>query len=96
MSAIPNLFVPGKMASDVLDFSLDFKNFLVKNEVITLATVTGSPSGLSIATPTIAKSIVTAFIGGGTNGISYIVSFAITTNQFRTETRSAILNVQSL
>lgn len=96
MSVIPNLFTPGKTASDVLDFSLDFKNFLSKHEVITTATVTAAPSGLTISSAVIAKSLVTSFIGGGTNGVSYVVSFAITTNQARNETRSAILNVQSL
>lgn len=92
---IPLLF-SAKMPSDNLDFSLDFVKFLMPHELITSATVTASPSGLSIASPTITKSVVTAFIAGGTLNTSYVVSYSITTDGGRHETRSGILNVLAL
>lgn len=93
MTTVPYFF-SSKTATDVLDFSFDFKNLLAKNETITSAEVTASPSGLTVGSVTINKSIVTAWISAGQNDTSYSVSYHIVTNQGRTETRSAILNVQ--
>lgn len=94
MSAIIPIYIPGKNPSDVSDYSYDFVNFLARGEHILTAVVTASPSGLTIGSASILKSVVTTWVGGGTLGTSYELFFAITTDRSRTETRAAILNCQ--
>jgi hypothetical protein len=96
VSAIIPIFIPGKAPSENKDFSYDFRKILNRREGIVSATVTGSPSGLSISTATINKTIVTAFISAGTLNVSYLITYNITTDQGRTLERDAILNCQTI
>ncbi len=45
-----------------------------------VASVTASPSGLTVGTGTIAGNTVHATLSGGTDGVLYQVSFTVTTN----------------
>lgn len=96
MTTVPYLYTPGKSAADVLDFSADFGLQLVSGETITNATVTAEPAGLTIGQPSIAGAVVTVWVGGGSNGTTYSVLYAITTSAGRIEQRSVLLPVVQL
>lgn len=98
MTDVPLIFDPMTPA-DVIDRSMDFKNYLARGETILAATVTsipGGPDGLTLSAPVVNGSVVTTFASGGLPETSYYISFYITTSAGRLETRSAIQNVYSI
>jgi hypothetical protein len=93
MTAIIPIF-PGKNPADVSDFTYDFVNFLAIGENILTAVVTTTPDDITVGMPIINNTQVTAWLGGGTLGTSYFVTYVISTDQGRNETRDVILNCQ--
>jgi hypothetical protein len=91
-SIIPGLFDP-KLVTESDEFSYDFVNNLANSETLSSASVTATPSGLTIGSAVITRSVVTAFISGGVAGTSYTLTFEVNTSAGRTIGFEAILNV---
>lgn len=83
-----------KKPAAVLDYLVDWSQWLAENDTIATATW-DVPSGLTQPTPaTSSTSKATAWIGGGTAGVDYIVTCSVTTAQGRTDARSFVLRVR--
>jgi hypothetical protein len=91
------LYFDAKAPSDVLDYIWDFgaSPWLVGSDTIITASVTVSPTGLSIGVVTHDSTTVTGWLGGGVAATEYTVSANIVTAQGRTASRSAVLYVQT-
>ena len=82
----------------VLDYSLDWTNWLPTAETISAITVTaqtisGDSAALVIDSSTNTNYIVTATISGGTAGNIYNVEYKITTNQNKKDSRNFRIKV---
>lgn len=72
-----------KWSGDRRNYSFDFSaidEISVGNETLASATVTCSPSGLTIGTPSVTTTEVQVEIRGGTAGTTYRVLIAATTS----------------
>jgi len=63
--------------------------------VLTVNSVSASPSGLTIGTPSLNNNVVSVVLTGGTAGINYTVSCQVTTVGGTVAKRSGILPVQT-
>jgi hypothetical protein len=87
--------LPPKAPAAVLDYQMDWSNWLASGETISSADVTAdagitvNPNGKSTGT---SGGVVTFWLGGGTAGMSYIVTVTVTTNA-RTDSRSIQVQV---
>ena len=82
----------------VLDYSLDWTNWMPTAETISAITVTaqtisGDSAPLVIDSSTNTNYIVTATISGGTAGNIYNVEYKITTNQNKKDSRNFRIKV---
>lgn len=79
-------FVPGKTPGDSLPFAFDWADWVAVNAVsgspdtIVSATMTATPSGLTIGTVSVNSPLVVATISGGVANVVYTVTCVITTN----------------
>lgn len=78
----------------VLDYRTDWSDWLAAAETITAHTVT-PPTGVTVASTSVADGIVTAWISGGTVGQRYPIVFHITTSAGRQDDRTILLLVQN-
>lgn len=82
----------------VLDYSLDWTNWMPTGEVISAVTVTaqtisGDAAPLTISSTTNTDYIVTAYISGGTVGNIYNVEYRITTDNSKKDSRNFRIKV---
>lgn len=87
-------FFSSKTASDVLDYGFYFSLWMPIGDLISASTtITATPSGLTIGSPTISGMTVSAMVSGGTTGtLNYVVANLITTSG-RTATCGGFLMV---
>lgn len=76
-----------------LDYKVDWTDWLGDSETISSATVT-VPAGITLDTQTNTTTAQTAWLSGGTAGVSYDVVYQVTTNQSRTDQRTIRVNVE--
>lgn len=86
---------PAKSPSDVLDYAVDFADFLA-DDTITNAVITVSPSDMTVSNITWTGTNVSFWLSAGDLDVRYTVSVTITTNGGRTATRSEKLDVAAL
>lgn len=89
------LHFPIKDPADVTDHEFNFVDWLVEGDAITGATVTASPTGVTVGAPVLTTSAVRCWLSGGAASVSYTVSCTVVTAQGRTAKRSALLPVAS-
>jgi len=82
----------------VLDYSLDWTNWLPSGEVISAITVTaetisGDAAPLTIDSSTNTDTLVTAYVSGGTAGNIYNVEYKITTDNAKKDSRNFRIKV---
>lgn len=82
----------------VLDYSLDWTNWMPTGETIdtvtvTAETITGDSAPLAIDTTTNTDYVVTAFISGGTVGNIYNVEYKIVTDNSKRDSRNFRIKV---
>lgn len=70
--------------SDVLDYDIDFSDWLPTTDSITTATVSVSPSGLGTSFA-IQSRIIKVWCYNGTDGVTYKVTVTANTAEFRTK-----------
>jgi hypothetical protein len=78
----------------VLDYTVDWTDWLVTGDTITSHTVT-VPAGITEDSSTDTDTAVTAWISGGTAGTRYDVVYHITTTAGRQDDRTITLTVQN-
>lgn len=84
-----------KTPSEVLDYPFDLEPFLTdRNDAIQSAVISAEP-GLTVGPTTITGSIVNAFISGGTDQTSYLVTCEVVTTGGRTVDGAIRLTVRA-
>lgn len=73
-----------KTVNESRPFNFDWERELASGEVITTATVTSTPAGLTIGTPTTQDAVVQIRVSGGSAATVYSVTCKIDTNQGNT------------
>ena len=82
-----------KAATDVLDYAIDWTAWLAGD---TISTSTWTvPTGITKASDSHTTTVCTAFLSGGTAGITYLITNAIVTAAGRTVQRSFYVYVAS-
>lgn len=88
---------PMKDPSDVLDYSLNWTEFLEDDaDTITSSSWAVTPSGLTLGENQYASGITTVWVSGGTSRETYTITNTITTESGRTIERSVRLPVRDL
>ena len=82
----------------VLDYTLDWENWMPSGEVINAITVTaetisGDASPLVVDSSTNTNYLVTAYVSGGTAGNIYNLEYRITTDQNKKDSRNIRIKV---
>lgn len=78
-----------------LDFGQDWANWLDEGELITSHEVLlNPPSGLTLVSHVHTTSKVIIWVTDGTVGVSYRVTYRITTDQGRTDDRTDVITIQ--
>ncbi len=72
-----------KQPADVLDYDIDYMDFLSDGDSISAKSVAVSPNGLTIDSSAIFGTRVKVWLSGGTNGITYKVTVTATTTDGR-------------
>mgnify|MGYP000043269595 CR=1 FL=1 len=85
---MPQQFVHDPQA--VLDYAWDWSTWLEPGETITTATIT-TPTGLALASQSIAGGRVVAWLCGGEPRTRYRVTCHITTDRTREDDRTLVL-----
>jgi hypothetical protein len=68
-----------KQPSEVLDYDIDFTEWMTPGDSIATATAT-SDAGITLGATTIIGYVVKQWVSGGTDGNSYKVTVKVTTN----------------
>lgn len=76
----------------VLDFSVDWSEWLATGETISASTWTAD--GVTVDSDTAGATSTTAWLSGGTAGTQATVTNRITTNQSRTDDRTLTIRVR--
>jgi hypothetical protein len=76
----------------VLDYVFDWSSWLATSETITTSVITVE-TGLTKASESSTTTTAKVWLSGGTEGERYKITSRITTNQGRTDDRSAIVRV---
>lgn len=82
-----------KDPSSVLDYALDWSEWLATNEAISGSTWTPS-AGIFVNSDSSTGSVTTVWLSGGTAGLPYTVVNHITTNQGRQDERTITIRVR--
>lgn len=88
MSYTPRLVVlEGKHPSEVVDYSIDFADWLVGSETLSAISSCTAGSGITVGgspAPTITGDAVVFWLSGGTTVTSYAIEIVVTTSGGRT------------
>lgn len=85
---------PSKDPSAVLDYGMDWTNWLDAGETISAQSVVVAPAGLTIGQVMQADGIVSWRVSGGTLGQDYIATCRVTTSIGRVDERSVRYRVR--
>ena len=77
----------------VLDYTIDWSDWLASGETISTSTWT-IPTGLTEDSETETTTTATVWLSGGTEGTSYTITNEIVTSQSRTANRSLYIRVE--
>ena len=72
-----------KQPADVLDYDVDYAEFLNGTDTLASKTVTATPTGINVDSSTIVGTRVKVWLSGGTNGVTYKVTVTATTGDGR-------------
>jgi hypothetical protein len=88
-----------KDPAGVLDYTLDWSEYLTSGDTlssctVTIETISGDASPLTLDSSSITTNTATAIISGGTAGNKYNVEYTITTSDSKTDSRNFRIFVQ--
>lgn len=72
----------------VLDYGLDWTDWLASGEAITASAWEAVPGTISLANPTFSDEATKVWVSGGTDGEAYFLTNRITTSDNRTDDRT--------
>lgn len=84
-----------KDADESITYTVDLADSLGSGETISSATVTGSPSGLTIGTPVLGSTSFNVSISGGTTDVVYELDMVIVTSNSNTLNVCVTLSIRS-
>lgn len=90
--AILNTFT--KQPSDVLDYDVDYTDFLSPGDSLASATATVSPAGLVVHTPLVVGNIIKLWVEGGVDGTKYKVTVNTVTALSRTKEDELVFRIK--
>lgn len=82
-----------KDPSAVLDYTVDWSQWLDTGDTITTSTWVIAPTGLTQQSAASTPTAATVWLSGGTLGITYTVTNRITTAQGRDDARTLLIQV---
>lgn len=71
--------------ADVLDYDVEYADFLVPPDALASATVAVTPTGLTVAAPVKVGTRYKLWVSGGTSSVTYKVTITVTTTLGRTK-----------
>lgn len=80
--------IPPKAPGAVLDYAVDWSDWLADGEIITASTWTIEPAGLTRVDDDFSDTAATIWVSGGTAGNRYALTNHITTSQGREDERT--------
>lgn len=83
-----------KQPNDILDYDVEYVDFLSEGDSLLSATATVSPIGLTVNTPLIVGTTVKLWVSGGTAGIKYKVTVKTVTALSRTKEDELIFRLK--
>lgn len=91
---MPRYFV--KQPNETHDYQFDWEDWLepTNGDTIASATVTSSPTGLTLGSQTTNATNVIQFVSGGTDGVDYTVTCRMSTNQGRVDEEEIFIQVR--
>lgn len=72
-----------KQTADVLDYDIDYEDFLSPGDSILSGAVSVTPSGLSVEPPMVLGKTLKLWVSSGTSGVTYKADITMTTAQGR-------------
>lgn len=97
MSYLPRLVeMEGKHPSEVVDYALDFDDWLVGAETLSTLTSCTAGAGITVGSspaPAISGTTVVFWLSGGTSGTTYNVQVVVVTSGGRTLVADASITV---
>lgn len=86
-----------KQPSEVLNCSMDFTNYVNSSSItISSPSLTVSPSGLTLGSPTVDGLFVEFTVSGGTDGYNYRIQCTVTTSDNETLIGDGIMKVRGI
>lgn len=86
-----------KQPSESLNCSMDFANYVSGSSItISSPSVTASPAGLTLGSPSVDGQTVEFTVSGGTDGQNYRIQCTITTSDSETLVGDGILKVRGI
>jgi len=88
-----------KSPGDIRNYYLDYgamAEIAVDGETIASASITSTPSGLTIGSPVINGTKVVFLITGGTTNATYLITVSATTSTSKVLSRTAELRVETI
>ncbi len=82
-----------KQPNDVLDYDIDFSDWLVSGDEVESVTVTAE-TGITVDSTNITSEIVKIWLSGGTDGSSYKVTALAVTEGGRTKEKEFIIKIK--
>lgn len=73
-----------KQPADVVDYDIDYSDWLSSGDTVASATSTVSPTGLTLGTIVVSSTSVKHWLSGGTSGVTYKVTVTAVTTGGRT------------
>ena len=72
-----------KQTADVLDYDIDYEDFLSPGDSVFSGVVSVAPAGLTIDPPMVVGKTLKLWVSGGTSGVTYKADITMTTAQGR-------------
>jgi hypothetical protein len=83
-----------KQPNDVLDYDIEYADFLSEGDSLASAIATVSPSGLIVHTPLVVGTTIKLWVEGGTSGVKYKITVKTVTTLSRTKEDELIFRVK--
>lgn len=90
--AILNTYI--KQPSEVLDYDIEYVDFLSDGDSLFSGTASASPAGLTVHAPLVVGTKLKVWVEGGTAGITYKVTILATTTLSRTKEDELVFRVK--
>lgn len=72
-----------KQPADVLDYDVEYSDFMGGIDALSSKTVTATPTGINVDSSSIVGTRVKVWLSGGTNGVTYKITVTATTSDGR-------------